>query len=65
MRVCPFDVPVIREGVAYIETAMCQGCGTCAAACPAKAIDLGHYKDDQIIAEVENIGLMRIETQNG
>jgi len=57
VRACPFDIPVIRDGAAYIEAAMCQGCGTCAAACPAKAIEVGHYKDNQIIAEVENMGL--------
>ena len=57
VRACPFDIPVIRDGVAYIEAAMCQGCGTCAAACPAKAIHVGHYKDDQIVPMVENIGL--------
>jgi heterodisulfide reductase subunit A-like polyferredoxin len=34
---------------------MCQGCGTCAAACPAKAIEVGHYKDTQVIAGVENL----------
>jgi heterodisulfide reductase subunit A-like polyferredoxin len=52
VRVCPFDVPVIKDGAAYIEAAMCQGCGTCAAACPAKVIDIGHYKDEQVAAGV-------------
>ncbi|MAF11370.1 4Fe-4S ferredoxin [Candidatus Poribacteria bacterium] len=52
IRTCPFDVPVIKDGAAYIEAAMCQGCGTCAAACPAKVIDLGHYKDEQVAAGV-------------
>jgi len=52
VRVCPFDVPVIKDGAAYIEASMCQGCGTCAAACPAKVIDLGHYKDEQVAAAV-------------
>jgi heterodisulfide reductase subunit A len=52
VRACPFEVPMIREGAAFIEAAMCQGCGTCAAACPAKAIELGHYKDEQIVAQI-------------
>jgi heterodisulfide reductase subunit A len=34
---------------------MCQGCGTCAAACPAKAIELGHFKDHQVLAMVESV----------
>jgi heterodisulfide reductase subunit A len=56
VRACPFEVPVVREGAAFIEAAMCQGCGTCAAACPAKAIELGHYKDGQIIAQLAGMG---------
>jgi len=59
VRACPFDVPVIQNGVAYIEMAMCQGCGTCAAACPGKAIELGHFKDHQIIALAEEAGHRR------
>ena len=60
VRVCPYDVPIInpaREGagdilgVAEIEAAACQGCGICAGECPAKAIQLAHYRDEQIIAK--------------
>jgi heterodisulfide reductase subunit A-like polyferredoxin len=54
VRTCPYDVPVINEeGVAEIEVAMCHGCGVCAAECPAKAIQLMHYKDGQVIAKTE------------
>ena len=38
-------------GVAEIEAAACQGCGICAGECPAKAIQLAHYRDEQIIAK--------------
>jgi heterodisulfide reductase subunit A len=31
--------------------AACQGCGICAAECPAKAIQLMHYTDAQVMAE--------------
>jgi heterodisulfide reductase subunit A-like polyferredoxin len=55
VRSCPFEIPVIKDGAAYIESAMCQGCGTCAAACPGKAIELGHYRDRQVIALVEAV----------
>ena len=52
IRTCPYDVPQINaEGVAEIEVAMCHGCGICAAECPAKAIQLMHYKDAQVIAK--------------
>ena len=42
-----------REGVSYIDDALCQGCGACAAECPAKAIELNWYEDDQIISKVD------------
>lgn len=54
VRVCPYDVPRVNEdGVAEIEAASCHGCGICASQCPAKAIELMHYKDRQIIAKTE------------
>ena len=52
VRACPYGVPFINdEGVAQIDAALCQGCGSCAAECPGKAIQLQHYKDEQIIAK--------------
>ncbi|MFH0812507.1 MAG: NAD(P)-binding protein, partial [Pseudomonadota bacterium] len=52
VRVCPYSVPFInQEGVAQIDAARCQGCGSCAAECPGKAIQLYHFKDDQIMAK--------------
>jgi heterodisulfide reductase subunit A len=39
-------------GAAYIEAAVCQGCGSCAAECPAQAIQLMHYTDTQMRAKV-------------
>jgi heterodisulfide reductase subunit A-like polyferredoxin len=61
VRICPFGVPKIRVdltgvggivGAAYIEAAVCQGCGSCAAECPARAIQLMHYTDAQMISKV-------------
>ena len=34
-----------------IETA-CQGCGICTSTCPQGAIQLSHFTDNQILAEV-------------
>ena len=52
VRVCPYNVPFINEqGVAQIDVAICQGCGSCAAECPGKAIQLQHFKDEQIITK--------------
>jgi heterodisulfide reductase subunit A-like polyferredoxin len=49
VRNCPYSVPRIRDGVAYIEPAACQGCGICAAECPAKAIELAYFTDEQVL----------------
>ncbi len=62
VRICPFSVPKIQAdisgvgsimGSAVIEAAVCQGCGLCAAECPARAIQLMHYTDAQLAAEVK------------
>ncbi len=50
VRICPYNVPVITtEGVAEIEAVSCRGCGICASACPRSAIQVQHYRDEQII----------------
>jgi heterodisulfide reductase subunit A-like polyferredoxin len=41
------------QGAARIEPTVCRGCGVCVAECPAKAIRLAHYADDQILIKVE------------
>ncbi|MDX1416333.1 MAG: FAD-dependent oxidoreductase, partial [Candidatus Promineifilaceae bacterium] len=62
VRICPFHVPQINPalagvggilGTAQIEPAICQGCGSCVAECPARAIQLMHYTDAQMIAKVD------------
>jgi heterodisulfide reductase subunit A-like polyferredoxin len=54
VRSCPYGVPRINEeGVSEIDPALCQGCGICASECPAKAIELNWYEDDQIISKVD------------
>jgi len=53
-RVCPYGVPRInKEGVSEIDEALCRGCGICAAECPAKAIELNWYEDDQVMSKVD------------
>jgi heterodisulfide reductase subunit A-like polyferredoxin len=62
VRTCPFDVPKIRAdfkgvggiiGAAFIEPVACQGCGSCVSECPAKAIQLMHYTDAQMLVKVD------------
>ena len=53
VRDCPYHAASIaEEGVAFIEPAECRGCGICVSACPRKAIELKHYTDKQILAEL-------------
>jgi heterodisulfide reductase subunit A-like polyferredoxin len=62
VRTCPYDVPKIAAdltgignivGAAQIEPTICHGCGTCVAECPAKAIQLMHYTDAQVLAKLD------------
>jgi heterodisulfide reductase subunit A len=56
VRECVYNAPFINgNGKAEIEGAKCQGCGNCAAACPAKAIQLRTFTDSQQIALAQNI----------
>ncbi len=56
IRECAYNAPFINaNGKAEIEAAKCQGCGNCAAACPAKAIQLSTFTDSQEAALFKNI----------
>ena len=56
VRTCPFGIPFINaDGYSEIDPAKCHGCGMCASACPAKAIQLMQFEDDRIIAKLEEL----------
>ena len=56
VRSCAYGVPRINEeGISEIDEALCRGCGVCAAECPAKAIELNWYEDNQILCKVESL----------
>ena len=52
VRICPFAIPRLTDGRAEISAVQCRGCGTCAAACPNQAIDLEHYRTEQLNSKV-------------
>jgi heterodisulfide reductase subunit A-like polyferredoxin len=53
VRDCPYHAAaIVEEGVAFIEPAECRGCGICVSACPRAAIELKHYTDKQILAQL-------------
>ena len=57
LKVCPYGAPEVSpangKNRVEIQAAKCMGCGSCAAACPAKAIQLGHFMDEQIESAIE------------
>jgi heterodisulfide reductase subunit A-like polyferredoxin len=61
VRACPVSVPkIVRNetdpalrGHAFMEPAICQGCGVCVSECPGKAIELQFFTDNQLLAKIE------------
>jgi heterodisulfide reductase subunit A len=56
-NMCPYNAIVYHEDteVSEVITALCQGCGTCVAACPSVVISGAHFTNDQIFSEIEGI----------
>jgi heterodisulfide reductase subunit A len=57
LRTCPFGAIVedtLRSGkqVAKVIETVCAGCGVCTATCPCGSIQLQHFTDNQLLAEV-------------
>lgn len=61
IRVCPHGAThLVRTGgkeVAEISSLACDACGICAAICPAKAIKFEGYSDEQILSQIEAMGV--------
>ena len=54
-EVCTFEALSFDEVrcVMTVNDVLCKGCGSCGTACPSGAISLMHFKDAQILAQVE------------
>jgi heterodisulfide reductase subunit A-like polyferredoxin len=56
VKVCPYGAPTTNgRKMVEIQGAKCMGCGSCAAACPAKAIQLQHQEDRQLVAMLDEL----------
>jgi len=55
-NVCPFSAILWeKKQVASITSAACSGCGTCAAECKYGAIEMRHFSDQAIYAQIDAI----------
>ena len=56
-NMCPYNAIIFHEdrGVSEVITALCQGCGTCVAACPSGVITGAHFTNTQVLSEIEGI----------
>lgn len=46
--------------VSEVNPALCQGCGTCIAACPAGAISGTGFSNEQIMAQIDGLLLHNV-----
>jgi heterodisulfide reductase subunit A len=46
-------LPKDEKLTAHIIEALCKGCGVCGTACPTKAIKMGHFTTEEILAQVQ------------
>lgn len=55
-KLCNFDaVTVGEDGIARVDDLKCKGCGMCVTSCPARAIDLKYFRDEQFEQEIKGI----------
>ena len=56
VHLCPYMAPRIDgDHKAEVQSAVCMGCGSCTAECPAKAISLRHFVDAQILGAMNQL----------
>jgi heterodisulfide reductase subunit A len=55
LLVCPYSAIEFDEEkkVCRVNEALCKGCGACVGGCPSDTINLKHYTNEQIVAQME------------
>jgi heterodisulfide reductase subunit A len=64
---CPFNAILFHEDrmVTEINPALCQGCGTCVAACPSNAITGTQFSNEQVLAQLEGMLMVSFNGNGG
>ncbi len=54
---CPYSAIEFdaRRKISVVNEAVCKGCGSCAAFCPSSAAQIRHFKDKQVLSELDGI----------
>jgi heterodisulfide reductase subunit A-like polyferredoxin len=57
ISLCPYTAIEYDEEkeISVVNTVLCKGCGTCAGACPSGAANQRHFKDKQLLSQIEGV----------
>jgi len=55
--ICPYSATSFDEEkkVCRVNEALCKGCGACVSGCMSHAIDLRHFTNEQILAQIDGV----------
>jgi heterodisulfide reductase subunit A len=53
VTICPFRAVQVGDTKPDVRPELCRGCGVCAAACPALAIQMSRVTEPELDAQIE------------